>query len=200
VVARGFRSVSLLPLLPLLLSPALAGCRDSLSQVVVVLQSDLVVPTDADGIQTVVVGGPVAPSSTDFGAFFGSGQLTSGFPLSFGVNSGGETSSFSFTVQLLDGFFTGQPLIVVNRSVTDVRFVEEQTMMVVIPLLRACACQGTSCPSPGNPMCDAVDRPALVPFDPAVAPPSMMNGNGSTTTSPPVRHVEVGFARGGAAS
>jgi hypothetical protein len=198
VVARGFRSVPLL--LPLLSLPALAGCRDALSQVVVVLQSDLVVPTDADGIQTVVVAGPVAPSPSDFGAFFGSGQLTSSFPLSFGVNSGGDTSSFSFTVQLMHGFFTGQPLIVVNRSVTDVRFVEEQTMMLVIPLLRACACEGTSCPSPGNPMCDAIDRPTLVPFDPAVAPPSTMGANGSINISPPVRQLEADPVSGGEAS
>jgi hypothetical protein len=45
-------------------------------------------------------------------------------------------------------------------------------MMLVLPMNRACACQGTSCPSPGDPECDNIDQPALQPFDSAVAPPS----------------------------
>jgi hypothetical protein len=173
VVAVAVRGSGLLP--PLLLLSALAGCRDSLTQVVVVLQSDLVVPTETDGVQTAVVEGPLPPGPN---SGFGVG-LTSAFPLAFGVTSGGITSTFSFTVQLTRGFNsgTGLPLIVVNRTVSDIRFVDEQTMMLVVPLLRACACQGTSCPSPGNPMCDAIDRPALLPFDPAVAPPSV-SGSG----------------------
>jgi hypothetical protein len=172
----------------LLLLAVLAGCKD-LTQVVVVLQSDLVVPTETDGIQTVVGGGP---SPTDTGGFpsgiFGAGPLTTGFPLSFGVNSVGMSSSFSFNVQLMKGFNSGQPtLIVVHRTVTDVRFVDDQTMMLVVPLMRVCACQGTSCPAPGNPACDAIDQPALQPFDPAVAPPSVMGGGGVGNFTPPVR-------------
>ena len=148
---------------PLLLLSALAGCRESLTQVVVVLQSDLMIPTETDGMQTAVMDGPLPPVPN---SGFGVG-LTGGFPFAFGVTSGGVTSSFSFTVQLTRGFNTGTlPSIVVSRTVSDIRFVDEQTMMLVVPLLRACACQGTSCPSPGNPMCDAVDRPALLPFDP----------------------------------
>jgi len=159
----------------LFLLSVFAGCRDSLTQVVVVLQSDLLVPTETDGIQTTVIDGPLPPSP---GFGFGSGFLT-GFPLSFGVTSGGTTSSFSFIVQLMRGANTGvMPSIVVSRTVSDVRFADEQTMMLVVPLLRACACQGTSCPSPGNPMCDALVHPALLPFDPAVAPPSMSGNNG----------------------
>ena len=68
----------------LLMMSVFAGCRDSLTQVVVVLQSDLVVPTETDGIQTSVIDGPLPPSP---GFGFGAGFLTAGFPLSFGVNS-----------------------------------------------------------------------------------------------------------------
>jgi hypothetical protein len=156
----------------LLLLSALAGCRDSLTQVVVVVESDLAVPAETDGVQTAVIEGPAAPGQTIFGS-----PLIGGFPLSFGVTSNGATPSFSFTAQLTRSTTTpGNQLIVVSRTVTDIRFVDEQTMMLVVPLMRACACQGTSCPSPGNPLCDNVDRPALVPFDPAVAPPSMPDG------------------------
>ena len=47
---------------PLLLLSALAGCRESLTQVVVVLQSDLVIPTETDGMQTAVMDGPLPHS------------------------------------------------------------------------------------------------------------------------------------------
>jgi hypothetical protein len=192
---RGSWSVPLLSLLSVL-----TGCRDDLTQVVVVLQSDLVVPTETDGIQTRVTDGPFAPDPGGFGAgFFGGGPLTSGFPLSFGVNSGGQSSSFSFNVQLTKGSNSGLPqLIVVNRTITDVRFVDEKTMMLVIPMMRACACAGTSCPGPGDPLCDAIDRPTLEPFDPEVAPPSTMNGGGSF--APPSRLSTASPSAGGSAS
>jgi hypothetical protein len=45
-------------------------------------------------------------------------------------------------------------------------------MMLELQMLRACACSGSTCPSPGNPACDNIDQPPLVPFDPAVAPKS----------------------------
>jgi hypothetical protein len=46
-------------------------------------------------------------------------------------------------------------------------------MMLVLPLLKECACVGSTCPTPGtNPNCDNIDKPAVVPFDPEVAPPS----------------------------
>ena len=160
----------------LCLLAAVAGCHDPLTQVVIVFQSDLDTPNDADGIQMIAAEGALAPGGS--GPVFGSaGPLPGTFPLSVGVTSAGATASFSFTVELLAGFNNNQPpSIVVNRTVTDIRFVDEQTMMLVLPLLRVCACQGTSCPNPGNPLCDNVDKPTLQPFDPAIAPPSTMLG------------------------
>jgi hypothetical protein len=42
--------------------------------------------------------------------------------------------------------------------------------MLLLDLPRSCACRGTSCPLPGNPACDKTTNPALMPFDPALAP------------------------------
>jgi hypothetical protein len=53
--------------------------------------------------------------------------------------------------------------------------------MVVLPLLRVCKCDGTSCPNPGNPDCDNIARPAVLPFDPEVAPPSTMMSTAAGT-------------------
>ena len=178
----------------LLLLSALAGCREDLTQVVVVLQSDVAVPTEADGIQTMVGEGPFAPTQFDGRSFFGADFLRGGFPLSVGVTSAGNASNFSMNVQLFSKFGLQGSLIVVNRSITDVRFVEEKTMMVVVPLLRACACQGTACPSPGNPQCDAINQPPLLPFDPEVAPPSQSPNGPFQTGSPPLRQEDTGLS------
>ncbi len=180
-------------LLPLLV---LAGCHDDLTQVVLVVQSDLSVPTDVDGMDVSAIEGPFAPPVNPFFNQFG--QTLPPFPLSVGFQSGGATRNFSAVVRLLRNAFSATPTLVMSRIVTDVRFVDQQTMMLLFPMNRACACQGTSCPSPGNPECDNMDNPELLPFDPAVAPPSTMMGAipggngvpvtgtaGSTGTRPP---------------
>jgi hypothetical protein len=158
-----------------LLASVVAGCRPSITEVVVVLQSDLVVPADADAIQVAMDAGPAAPMIGQRGAAAIMNGLTAGFPLAIGFTSGGMTPNFSLVVQLqLQSRAGGPPSIVVSRTISDIRFVDEKTMMVVVPLLRACACDGTSCPSAGDPACDAIRTPTLQPFDPAVAPPSTM--------------------------
>jgi hypothetical protein len=158
-------------LLPLLV---LAGCNEELTQVVLVVQSDLSVPSDVDGMDVSAIEGPFAPPVNPFFSQFG--QTLPPFPLSVGFQSGGATTSFSAVVRLMRGTFSSTPTLVVSRTVTDVRFVDQQTVMLLFPMTRACACQGTSCPSPGNPECDTMDNPELLPFDPAVAPPSTMMG------------------------
>ena len=158
-------------LLPLLV---FVGCQEDLTQVVMVVQSDLSVPSDVDGMDVFTIEGPFAPP---VGPFFNpSGQPLPAFPLSVGFQSGGKTRNFSAVVRLLRNAFSATPTLVMSRIVTDVRFVDQQTMMLLFPMNRACACQGTSCPSPGNPDCDNMDDPELLPFDPAVAPPSTMMG------------------------
>jgi hypothetical protein len=166
MIGRRARFVSLL--LPLLL----AGCHEPLTQVVVVFQSDLQPPSEVDALDVAFIQGPYAPMVNPF--FSGNGIPLRQFPVSVGFVSGGRTQSFSIVARLFRG--TSQfatPPIVVSRTVTGIPFEDQETMMFVLPLLKACSCQGTSCPNPGvNPDCDNIDKPPVVPFDPAVAPPS----------------------------
>ena len=161
----GVASIVLLPLL-------LAGCDEQLTQVVLVIQSDLKPPTEVDGLEVDAVQGPYAPQVNQF--FGGTGIPLGQFPLSVGFVSGGKTKSFSIVARLFRGVTQiSTPSIVVSRTVTDIPFEDQETMMLVLPLLKACACQGTTCPAPGtNPDCDNIDKPMVIPFDEAVAPPS----------------------------
>ena len=89
------------------------------------------------------------------------------------------TTSFSLTAQLLlnlAGAAGSPPSLIVSRSITDIAFSTGRQMILVVPMLRACACQGTSCPGPGNPDCDDIAAPSLQPFDPAAAPPTPLFG------------------------
>ena len=154
----------------LLLALPVAGCRDDLTQVVLVIESDLSAPSEVDGVDVVPMSGPFAPSVPPF--FEGSTQVV-GFPVSVGFVSGGNTPDFSFVVRFFHGVFQSQsPTLVMSRTVTDVRFVDQKTMMLEVQMLRVCACSGSTCPDPGNPACDNIDQPPLVPFDPTIAPPS----------------------------
>jgi hypothetical protein len=151
---------------------AAAGCRDDVTEVVVVLEGDLRIPTEADGLFVAMNAGPQAPTGG-----FATSSVISGlaFPLSFGFTSEGTSPSFSITVQFVHGVTQGVvPTIVVSRTITDIRFVDQKTMMLVVPFLHVCACMGTSCPQPGDPNCDSIQTPVLKPFDPALAPPSTM--------------------------
>lgn len=147
--------MSKLGLLALLL---LGGCQEPITEVVLVIDSDLAVPAAVDGVQLTVNGMISSPPLLVL-------------PSSLGIVSNGMTEAFSAAVQLMR-FEAAQP-IVVSRSVSGVRFVDGKTMMLVLRLDAACACDGTSCPNPGvDPDCDNVVNPTLVPFDPDVAPPS----------------------------
>jgi hypothetical protein len=151
--------------------PIVAGCRDDLTQVVLVIESDLAVTSDVDSVDVTSTPGPFAPSLPPF--FQNNPLPPGGFPMSVGFVSSGKTADFSFVVRFFHGAFqTTTPALVMSRTVTDVRFVDQQTMMLELQMLRVCACSGSTCPNPGNSACDNIDRPLLVPFDPMVAPPS----------------------------
>jgi hypothetical protein len=166
-------------LLPALLTLPLAGCRDDPTEVALVIESDLTIPGDIDGLDVTATSGPFAPSIPSF--FVGSGPLLGPFPQSIGFISYGSTDTFSFVVRLFHGVFqTSPPTLVVSRTVTNVHFVDQRTMMLVLQMPRACACMGSTCPTPDtDPQCANIQTPELLPFDPAVAPPStMMAPNG----------------------
>jgi len=172
------------------LAAAIAGCHDPITEVVVVYQSDLEFGSEVGSMLVAVNAGSTAPIPNSAQSATASGLLPGPFPISIGFTSGGMTDTFSMTAQLLRASNLGST-IVVSRTVTNIRFVDEQTKMFVLPLHRSCACVGTSCPGPGNPDCDNIDTPALQPFDSEVAPPSTMMqfpGLRVSGTPPPVRH------------
>jgi hypothetical protein len=156
---RGALAVPLLALL--------AGCHDPITEVLLVVTSDLAIPTDVDFASISAVPGSSAGVGDVRGPMFGVpvGQ----FPISMGVQAS-QTEVFSARVQL---FLSANPIaVVVSRNVTAVRFVHGEVRMLVVPMKRACACQGTSCPLPGtNPDCDDLESPQTVPLDPKIAPP-----------------------------
>src|SRR6476659_7790566 len=78
-----------------------AGCHEPVTEVVVVMTSDLSVPGDADSI-TLITGPGINPP-TNFGQ--GLSNLLIPFPLSMGfVSENGGTGVFSLTVQLTRNF------------------------------------------------------------------------------------------------
>jgi hypothetical protein len=157
----------------LVLVGVVCGCHDPVTEVVVVMQSDLSIPAETESVAFSVNPGPVSPGIGSFPQ--GSSLFGRAFPLSIGFTSGGETPNFSITLQLLRAVNQfGVASIAVSRTVTDIRFVDQKTMMLVLPFLRACACDGTSCPSTDNPDCDSLQNPALRPFDPEVAGPGTL--------------------------
>ena len=143
----------------------------------VVVDSDLAIPSEVDGDVFLVAAGPDAPepASAGFKSAFYSYVLTS-FPTALQFYpSGGTATNFSITVQLLNGLTnqTGLPAtIVVSRTVKDIRFTVEHTTMLVLPMLRKCACVGTSCPPVGDPECDNIVQPTLQRYDPNLATPA----------------------------
>jgi len=157
----------------LVLFAALAGCHDPLTEVVLVFESDLTIPVDTNAVQIFSRPGPVPPQIGDFETQPSLSPLEGlHFPVAVGVTSGGTTPDFSVTVQFMHAFNEPGTTILVGRTISDIRFVDQHTMMLVVPFWRACACNGTSCPNDGNPDCDSLSTPVLEPFDPAVAPPS----------------------------
>jgi len=163
-------------------TPMLAGCHDDFTQVALVIQSDLQVPADVDAMDVGAIPGSSAPPVNQF---FGPAGAIGPFPLSVGFESGGSTPNFSITVRLFRGVGTlAQPTLVVSRTVTDIRFVADRSMMLVLPMNRECACVGTTCPSAGNPNCDNLAAPTLQPFDPEVAPPSSTMNIGAPVGRP----------------
>lgn len=170
-----------------------AGCHEPVTEVVLVLDSDLAVPADADTIQ--VTGDFESPLGIN--EIAGTPAALEGFPLSVAfVSTGAQTPGFSVTINLdKNNAFSVQP-IVLRRTVMDVAFVKDETRMLVVTLSKACACQGTSCPNPGNPACDDIMSPETEPFDPARAPPSQMGPaftvGGPDSGAPTPRPIDAG--------
>jgi hypothetical protein len=57
----------------------------------------------------------------------------------------------------------GQPFL--QRKVSNIRFVPDQVRALFIPILKACACNGTNCPHALDDGCRDITAPVLTSFD-----------------------------------
>jgi hypothetical protein len=154
---------------------ALAGCdaAPGPTEIVMVLQSDFEPPSEFDGLQMSFTLGELTPQPNAPQTFTISWAVPSSvdLPIAVSMEPGPMRSTFSMTVTLIHGLSSSSvPTILVRRSILAVQFAPRQQAMLVVPMMRACACQGTSCPGQGNPDCDDLHAPALQPLDPAVTP------------------------------
>jgi hypothetical protein len=159
-MSAGRRHALALPVVALL-----AGCHDPLTEVLLVVTSDLTAAKEVDSASISAVQG--------FSVTAGNGPNFQvpvvQFPISMGVQAF-ETEVFSSTIRFFR--FATPNGVVMSRNVTGVRLVRGELRMLVVPMKRACMCQGTSCPLPGtNPDCDDLQSPQTLPFDPTIAPP-----------------------------
>ena len=78
-------------------SSLVAGCHDQPTQVVLVVGSDLVPPSEVNAVSVSVAPGPFEPVPE---LFIPGGEIVA-FPISLGIVSQGEHASFSIVVRLL---------------------------------------------------------------------------------------------------
>jgi len=152
-----------------------AGCEHSATEVVLVIDTDLSLPAQADTLSVRIVS-----ASFNQGFEFGPGNFAAGymtlpsFPTSLGIlpHAGAADAPFDVTVALettRGQTASSQPIV--QRSATGVHFVAGQTRLLFIALPRSCACAGTQCPSLlSSPQCADLVAPILSAFDPAHLP------------------------------
>jgi hypothetical protein len=130
-----------------------AGCHDPVTEIVVVVDSDLSVPSEID---SVTIDGTGAPITLDLQAGGSSLPATLGL-----LPTGDNPPPFALVVQA-----TRQGQVVVSRSAANVRFVQKESRALLVSLLRACACFTPPCAAPSAAACADLDAPELVPLDP----------------------------------
>jgi len=140
------------------------GCHDPVTQIVLVVDSDLVAPGEVNRLELEIdqPGGVTERREFDLHAneFPATGTLVPGDAAGYGP--------FSVRASLFLLPNDTDPVVV--RTVSGVRFVRGATRMLYIALPRACACAGTSCPNALTPACADLTNPPLVSFDPAHLP------------------------------
>lgn len=140
-----------------------AGCHDPVTEVVVVVDTNLAVPTDFELLTLEIspASQHIQRESYDLGS-----PNAPAFPLTLGLVPGGVPGDepFDVTAALLhrEGSST---TIVVQRKATGVRFVKGATRALTLFFPSACACHGTNCPNPALSECNDLVAPTLPPFD-----------------------------------
>ena len=181
---------------------ALAGCHSPVTEVVVVVDTDLSLPADADTLEL-----HVATQSLDHAYVYGaasaaatpgaSAQPLPTFPATLGlVPAGALDAPFSVTASLAFAPAGGAARrLVVSRTVSGVRFVSGERRVLFVSLLRACVCAGGSCPDvAGPPACADVTSPSLPAFDPAHLPRVLPTDGGATADASDGAATEAGSA------
>jgi len=129
-----------------------AGCVDAhVTQVLMVVESDI------DAQEAILLVSPLDREDSR------PSQSAARFPYLVVITPDAQMHPFGLNVQMRPG--DGSQLIIIARNVRDVAFVAGQRLMFVMPLNARCVCQGTSCPDPGDPDCDDLRAPALLPLD-----------------------------------
>jgi hypothetical protein len=129
-----------------------AGCVDAH-----VTQALMVVESDIEARERLLLVSPLDQEDSR------PSQSPARFPYLVVITPDAQMHPFGVSVQLRPD--DGSQLVIIARNARDVAFVAGQRRMFVMPLHARCACQGTSCPNPGDPDCDDLRAPALVPLD-----------------------------------
>lgn len=134
----------------------LSGCREP-TEIIVIVDTDLVLFNDFDNIQF------------QLPAQFGSGSFPVGtstiLPATMGFVPGeGGRSIFDVTVTANKNVLQPAPPVV-TRRVSNIPFVSGEMRAVFVSLLRQCMCEGTSCPHALDDECRDVTQPVLADFD-----------------------------------
>jgi hypothetical protein len=177
-----------------------AGCHGPVTEVVVVVDTDLSLPAEADTLEL-----HVATQSLDRAYVYGaasaaattgaSAQPLPAFPATLGLLPASPLDApFSVTASLAFAPAAGSPRrLVVSRTASGVRFVSGERRVLFVSLLRACACAGGSCPDvAGPPACADVTNPSLPAFDPAHLPRVLPADGGSTADASDGATTEAG--------
>jgi hypothetical protein len=145
-------------LVVLALTALAGGCRPLVTEVIVVVDSDLDA-MQADSLQIQIS----ASAATSFGPVgFAQASVGAALPVTLGmVPAGAGNDPFAVSVSAVR---FGS--VILTRNVSGVRFVHGESRVLFIPLLRRCLCQGTSCPDPRTaPECAPIHEPTLSAFD-----------------------------------
>jgi hypothetical protein len=174
---------------------AAVGCHDPVTEIVLVIDTDVAIPAEANSLE-IEIGTPPGVLRSDY-SFDGAAAGTK-FPATLGLVPGDAAGygPFDLTATLTRGQVAGPTTLVVRRKVFGLRFVRGQTRALFLSLGRACACEGTSCPQALTPACADLTAPALAPFDPAHLPHLTKTDGGATP--PPDAGADVSVPPDGA--
>jgi hypothetical protein len=132
-----------------------AGCFADPTEVVIVVDTDAVSFVDFQQINY-QLGRALSPGIEN-GAFANPQPM----PSTLGVTPSAGATTFEVVVVLAGSM--GQPFL--QRKVSNIRFVPDQIRELFIPMLKACACNGTNCPHALDDGCRDITAPVLTSFD-----------------------------------